>query len=172
MSEFETLTPDEAREAGLLPPELTDEQQVEASFQESDSHYWNDVKLDGYSAQRQIAAQAMGLRFGALSKDDLDETERSNSYPGMMQDAIIVLYLCYPRGKNGKDGIEESYAACDPIARKRVRRNMLDWACKEGIEIGSDSYAAAVNLMLAIIKEAKLNQFKPSRAKGIAPPGN
>lgn len=171
-TEIQELTPQEAQEMGLIPTFVSDEQLVEESFQLADGHYWNEVRLDPYSAQRQIAAQSLGMRFGSLTKEDLEEIDRTASYPGMIQDALIVLYLCYPRGKRGNEGIEESYAACDPGSRKALRKRMMDFAEAQGIEVNSAQSTAAVGLMLAIVKEAKLNQFKPAPAKGRVPPGN
>src|SRR5258708_10572212 len=41
-----------------------------------------------------------------------------------------------------------------------------DWAEVHGITSGSAQYRNAVELMLAVIKEARVNQFKPDGAKG------
>lgn len=166
MSETETLTEQEVIDAGLMPQDKTEAQEADDSFADSDSHFWGETRLDPYSAQRQMASQSMGMRFGSLTAEDMDEVERTASYPGMMQDAIIVLYLCFPRGRNRKDGIEESYASCDPQARKGVRRRMMDWAESQGITIGSTNYKTAVELMLKIVREARVNQFKPDGKKG------
>lgn len=166
MNETETITEQEAIDAGLMPAHQSEEQEIEASYAESDCHYWGEIRLDTYSAQRQIAAQSMGMRFGSLTTEDFEEIERTASYPNMMQDAVIVLYLCFPRGKNGKQGIDEAYAACDPHAQKQVRRRMLDWAAEQEITTGSPQYKLAVELMLKIVKEARVNQFKPEGKKG------
>lgn len=165
------LTEQEVIDAGLMPvAPQTEQEEIDSSFADADAHYWGEVRLDPYSAQRQIAAQSMGMRFGSLTAEDMDEIERTASYPNMMQDAIIVLYLCFPRGRDGKQGIEESYAACDARAQKTVRRRMLDWACDQGITTGSPQYKLAVELMLKIVREARVNQFVPDGKKGTVRP--
>lgn len=170
MSEKEELTTEEVHQ--VVEANQSPQEEVEQSYIQSDGHFWNETRLDPYSAQRQIAAQALGLRFGSLTREDLGDDGTLSSYPGLMQDAIIILYLCYPRGPKLKDGIEESYAACDSTLRRAVRRRMLDWAESQGIEMGSVPYQKAVELMIAIIKETKANQFRPAPAEGRKPPGN
>jgi hypothetical protein len=175
--ETEQMSEQEALDHGLIPAGPGDEQQeIDQSFIESDAHYWNGIKLEPFGSRRQAAANCLGLRFGNLSKDEIDRTLESNSYPDMMQDAIMIIYLCYPRGKAKEtgmtDSIEESYAACDPSARKMVRRRMLEWAESEGIEIGSVQLSEAFSVMVKIVKESMVNQFKLPKAEGKAPKGN
>jgi hypothetical protein len=169
MNETETLSDAEMQEA-IGAPVPTEEQEIEQSFTDADGHFWGDKRLDPYSAQRQIAAQALGMRFGALTIEDMEELERTSSYAGLFLDAVTVIYLCYPRGRDGKQGIDESYAACDPQARKGVRLRMLTWAEAQEITEGSTNYRSAVEMMLKIIKEARINQFKPDGKKGTPVP--
>lgn len=166
-SQIEELTQAEAQENGMLP---TPEQEVENSFVESDGHFWKDTRLDPYSAQRQVAAQYLGLHWGFLGADEMKEFTETGNYPGMMQDAIIILYLCHPRGSKGKDGIDESYAACDPKATRGVRRRMLDWAAKQNITMNAPEFLEAFSLMMQLTKEASVNQFAPEQKKGTTVP--
>lgn len=174
----EQISEQEVIDAGLLPEssEQTEQEEMDVSYEESDCHFWNGIKLEPFSSRRQAAANCLGLRFGNLSKDEIERTLESNSYPDMMQDAIMVVYLCFPRGKVGAtgmtDSIEESYAACDPTMRKLVRRRMLQWAEESGIEIGSDQLKEAFTVMIKIVKESLVNKFKLPKAEGKAPKGN
>lgn len=176
MSETETLTEQEVRDAGLSP-EPSEAQQIDESYVESDAHYWKQTKLEPYSARRQTAAMCLGLRFTSLSKEEMLSGLTTGGYPDAMQDAIIILYLCFPRGKVDKasgmtSSIEESYAACSPNQREAVRRRMLIWAEEQGIEMCSPTLTEAANLMVKILKEDILNRFRPAKPSGSAPPGN
>lgn len=172
----ETISEGEAKQAGLIP-EQQDLEAVDASYVESDAHYWNGQKLEPFSSRRQTAAACLGLRFGNLSKEEMLSGLEGQGYPDMIQDTIIILYLCFPRGainpRTGmSDSIEESYAACDPAQRKHVRRRMLDWAESEGIEMMSPTLAEASKVMSQILKEEIINRFKLPKPEGKAPKGN
>jgi hypothetical protein len=169
-AELQELSEMEAKEAGILVTPPTEDEEIEKSYTASDGHFWKETRLDPYGAQRQIAAQALGLRWGAMTKEDLKEFEQTNSYPGMFLDAMIVLYLCHPRGPKGKDGIDESYSACDPKASRGVRRRMMDWAAEQGITAESEEQGEAIVLMVKIVRESRINQFKPDGKKGTALP--
>lgn len=176
MNETETISEDDARAAGLLP-EQTEAQQVEASYVESDCHYWKDKKLEPFGSRRQTAANCLGLRFGNLSKEEMQSGLEGGGYPDLMQDAIIILYLCYPRGEVNRNtgqsqSIDESYAACDPVQRKHVRRRMLDWAEEQGIEMCSPLLAEASKTMTQILKEEIINRFRLPKPEGKIPKGN
>ncbi len=176
MSETETLSEQEIIDAGLLETK-TEGEQIEASYTESDCHFWKDKKLEPFGSRRQTAAACLGLRFGNLSKEEMESGMEGRGYPDMMQDAIIVLYLCFPRGRvNASTGmtesIEESYAACDPTQRKHVRRRMLDWAESQGIEMCSPTLTEAGAVMTQILREEILNRFRLPKAEGATPKGN
>lgn len=178
---IEEISEQEATDAGLIP-DLTqgnpneEQAEIETAFIESDCHHWQGVRLEPFSSRRQTAANCLGLRFGSLSKDEIAHLLESFSYPEMMLDSIIVVYLCYPRGKKKENGmtesIEESYAACDPGLRKQVRRRMLEWGEAQGIDIGSAHLAEAFSIMTKIVKETIVPQFKLPKAEGRAPRGN
>jgi hypothetical protein len=170
----------EAKELGVIPGEQTDIteiQQADNSYLESDCHYWAGQKLEPFSSKRQNAATCLGLRFGNLSREEMEAGLEGRGYPDMIQDVVIVLYLCFPRGKvNAHTGmsesIEESYAACNPGQREKVRRRMLDWAEDQGIEMMSPTLAEASKIMSQILKEEIINRFRLPKPEGKAPKGN
>ena len=48
-----------------------------------------------YTPNRVVAAQAMGLHHpNNISPDGLEQFNRTGIYPGMLQDVLIVLWLC------------------------------------------------------------------------------
>lgn len=176
MNELETLTEQEISDAGLLP-EKSEVQEIDAAYAESDCHFWNEIKLEPFGSRRQTAANCLGLRFGNLTEEEMQSGMEGRGYPDLMQDAIIILYLCFPRGEINKvtgqsQSIEESYAACDPGQRKNVRRRMLQWAEAQGIEMCSPTLAQASKIMVAILKEEIISRFKLPNPEGRAPAGN
>lgn len=173
---IEQLTEQEVKDAGLLP-EVAERQAVEDSYIESDAHYWKGTKLEPFSSRRQTAANCLGLRFMNLSPEEVASGMAGRGYPDMMQDAIIVLYLCFPRGAVNKvtgmsDSIEESYAACSPVQREQVRRKMLIWAEDQGIEMMSPTLTEAGTVMSKILREEVINRFRLPKPDGSPPKGN
>lgn len=64
------------------------------AFVGSQGHQLNGIKLEPYTIERQWAADAMGLRYGRLSKSASKQFEADRTYPGMAGDVAIVIYLC------------------------------------------------------------------------------
>lgn len=76
---------DESVAAPLTPTE---------SFIESAGHSLNGLKLEPYTIERMWAADAIGLRYGRLTKAAAKQFGEDQSYPGMEADVAIVLWLC------------------------------------------------------------------------------
>ncbi len=176
MNQTETLSEQEIIDAGLMEPK-TEGEQVEASYVESDCHYWKDVKLEPFSSRRQMAAKCLGLRFDSLNEMEFQSALAGLGYPDLMQDVCIVLYLCYPRGAtNPATGMsrstDESFAACNPGQRENVRRRMMDWTEQEGLEICSPTLAEASKIVTKILTEEIINRFRLPKATGAQPKGN
>jgi hypothetical protein len=66
----------------------------DAAFIESDGHQVNGLKLQPYTPERMWAADAMGLRYGHLSKAASMQFIHKGTYPGMEADVAIVIWLC------------------------------------------------------------------------------
>jgi hypothetical protein len=79
----EAYTPDE--------PQASPE---DRAFIESAGHKLNGLDLQPYSPERMWAADAMGLRYGRLTKEQTDQFLEDNTYPGMEGDVGIVIWLC------------------------------------------------------------------------------
>ena len=81
-------------DATPVPAEKEDAQ--EAAFLNSATHLWKGKPINPYTALRESVAQSMGLRYGTgrISKADWEEFKATNSYTGMYDDIVIVLWLC------------------------------------------------------------------------------
>jgi hypothetical protein len=64
------------------------------SFIESAGHSLNGLTLQPYTIERMWAADAMGLRYGRLSKAASRQFGTDSTYPGMNGDVAIVIWLC------------------------------------------------------------------------------
>ncbi len=69
------------------------QKEIEKSFV-SDRKQWNGKELQPYSASREAAADAMGLRYGSVGEEGQQQFLRTGLYPGMKRDIAIVLWLC------------------------------------------------------------------------------
>jgi len=84
-TEDEAYRPDEG-EAKVLTPER--------AFIQSVDHSLNGTKLEPYTIERMWAADSMGLRWGRLSAPAAKQFAESNTYPGMLGDVAIIIWLC------------------------------------------------------------------------------
>jgi hypothetical protein len=64
------------------------------AFIKSEGHSLNGLKLEPYTPERMWAADAMGLRWGYLSKAASKQYASKGTYPGMEGDVGIVIWLC------------------------------------------------------------------------------
>lgn len=70
-----------------------DDDATEAAFVQG-GHKIGDVELQPFSPSRVVAAQSMGLHYGALNDDEVAEYRKTGLYPQAAQDVAIVLWLC------------------------------------------------------------------------------
>lgn len=73
---------------------VTEAATPDASFVNSAGHSLNGLKLEPYTPERMWAADAMGLRYGHLSKAASKQFVTKGTYPGMEGDVGIVIWLC------------------------------------------------------------------------------
>ncbi len=74
-----------------------DEPQVvtpDAAFVESAGHALNGLELQPWTIERQWAADAMGMRYGRLSRSLVKQFMANNTYPGMAGDVGMAIWLC------------------------------------------------------------------------------
>lgn len=124
--------------------------------------------LEPFSHLRQTAAMNLGLRYWALSPDDLreirnpsatpgtDEPDTVTVYDGLIHDTAIVLWLC-----NQPDSV------CQRARRvPREFENKIDkWADENGITVGSDSLAEATSVFLQLVNSAAAAKGVPAEDK-------
>lgn len=64
------------------------------AFASSERKKFNDIKLQPWTADRSIAAQALGLKYPNLSKEDWEAVKRGGIYPGAVRDIALAMWLC------------------------------------------------------------------------------
>ena len=121
--ESEAYTPDEG-----TPPEQEQTKppvNPDKAFIESAGHQLNGVKLHPYSPERMWAADAIGLRYGRLSKEAIEQYMLDRTYPGMAGDIPILMYVLSLQTRE-----EVAWVRRNPIeAEKRA----AEFAVKHGI---------------------------------------
>lgn len=123
------------------------------AFTKSDKHVLNGTKLYPWTAEREIAAQSMGLLYPEIGADGWDQYRRTKIYPGALKDTIIVLWLCTQTPEQVDD------ADSAPIEAYRQARK---WAAKLGIHrVGSDAFWQAYGKFAAIIKQVEDSKTTP-----------
>ncbi len=122
------------------------DEKVEKAFIESENHEFDGEKLQPYSIARRVAAQAIGLRYGALDSAHRARFNETNVYPGAFRDVAVVLYLCT---------LKEP-AALDRAARDTIgaAKSALDWFESKGIvDTLSDKFLDAYLVFFKIMNE-------------------
>jgi hypothetical protein len=90
------------------------------SFIESTAHSLNGLELEPYTIERMWAADAIGLRYGRLTKAQAKQLSEDNTYPGMEADTVIVVWLC-----SLKDVEEVNGARRNPV---QANQAAIKWA--------------------------------------------
>ncbi len=73
---------------------MSDEQEPQQAILAKGGDSIFGIELRPYSASRVVAAQSMGLLFPIVGVEGMDQMKRSGTYPGMLKDTIIVIWLC------------------------------------------------------------------------------
>lgn len=134
----------------------------ETSFTQSDNHALGDVKLQPYTPSRIIAAQAMGLHYGMLSDDEVQQYLATGLYPQAAHDVTIVLWLC-----SLEDDGEVARAAKWPEA---AFKKASDWGATHGTINRSDGrFSAAFKLFFRIMSEIAASQTIPKTSGPLSP---
>lgn len=145
-----------------------EKEQLEEAFTQSESHSLGELKLQSYSEDRVIAAQAMGLHYGFVDQAGQEQFHRTNIYPGALRDVSIVLWLCSLddvkdergnvtlRAANEIDG-----AARDPISGAQKAGK---WAKAQGIiDTSSAEFWQAFELFFKIMREVEISRTRPEK---------
>jgi hypothetical protein len=121
-------------------------------------------KFAPFSAFRRAVAQAMGMKWGNLRPEEIEEIKNdetgetvSVSYPGLPRDVTVVSYLCTR---------EESEVLKADANPKKAIVEAFAWAQEVGLIFPSDTYARASALVSqAFANEAAANA-QPVQTEG------
>lgn len=117
------------------------------AFTDSDKHVLHGTKLFPWTAEREIAANSLGMIYPRIGAKGFEQWKRLKTYPGVLRDMIVCLWLCTQNETEvdeAGDSPEEAYSK----ARK--------WAASLGIhKMDSDPYWQALAKFLEITKEVE-----------------
>jgi hypothetical protein len=127
-------------------------------FIDSDKHVLNGLKLQPWTPSRIIAANSMGMLWPRIGKEGWDQYSRTKTYPGVLRDIIVGLWLCLQDWQR----VDEADAA--PVEAYSEARK---WAAELGIHrIDSDEFWQAYGKFVEIMSEVDKSFTKPAPAKG------
>ena len=139
--------------------------------------------LQPYSPSRKVAAQAMGMLYPFVGDSGAAQMERTNTYPGMILDMAICLWLCTL--DNSIDQTREQVKAGEWNPSKAMRSPDLAreaaivWATENDmVDATGDGFSDAMQVFFAIVTGVEASQFKlqvdgkdpePSESEGDGP---
>jgi len=130
--------------------------EVEQAFVESENHAFGDIKLQPFTPDRVIAAQAMGLHYGNVDPAGVEQFDRTKLYPGAMRDVAVVLWLCTLTEPSDVDG-----AARNPVTAAVMAST---WAGKHGLtDQRSQSFWDGYLLFFKIMREIEVSRTEPEK---------
>jgi hypothetical protein len=136
------------------------EQGAEAAFEAAKQGFELFGKpLKPYSPSRKVAAQSMGLMYPYIGEERAAIFEDTGMYPGMLTDAIILLWLCtLPDQRTPSDKWTPDAAAKKPGAAKIAA---TFWATAAGmVETMSKEFQEAQQVFMAIVSGVEASKFK------------
>lgn len=142
-----------------------DESEQDSAFIDSENRTWGGKKLRSYAAMLQATAQRLGLRYGRLKPEDVEEFKTTGQYSGLNTDVYIVLWLCAKASKS------------DAYKAQRLPEWGLDqaftWADEEKLFYPSERFLDAALLFSKIVSDpnASTGEFSETAGDG-KPVGN
>ena len=94
-----------------------------------------DVKLQPFNTHRQVAAQKLGMEFFNMGEEALEEFQERETYNGIFQDAVIVVYLCAHPVSLAKKALR---------VPAKVMGEALNWAEKAGVLVGNEKHGELI----------------------------
>lgn len=123
------------------------------------------TELSAYSPARMVAAQAMGLKYPMIGEEAAEKIDKTGTYPGMLKDMIIVLFLCATpdKGKPQPAGLQPTglnsinFAVINPETALELA---IEWAGRMNICVApSERYEQAVEVFGLIVSEPITQEF-------------
>lgn len=107
-----------------------------------------DVKLRAFDDFRLMAAQSMGLRFFNMTEDDISEFKAHGTYDELYMDAIISVCLCTKPEEFALKAIDHP---------KTYKKQILQWAKKQGIRPGTERHGEVIEAFGQIINDISVS---------------
>lgn len=156
MNEEEPLSPEEIQE------------QSERAFIQSEGRIFQGEILHPFTADRQIAAEMMGLKYGYVPEEDLhivefeipakgkgkkpEKQKVAAGYRGFFNDVIIVLWLCSVKAS-------EAFKAQRKV--EDALKKSQTWAGRKALSINSEAFNEASAVFLGIMDDIKKSRSVP-----------
>lgn len=155
-------------------PEIPADPQEAADKAFSDAHAGFELfgkPLQPYSPTRKMAAQTMGLLYPYVGEAGAAQMERVNTYPGMLKDISILLWLCTL--KDAKDLTRDDLRAgqfSPPRASVKpddAFERATEWASEVGIiDMTGPKFKEASEVFMAIVQGMAASEFRLSLSTG------
>lgn len=142
-----------------IEPELT----VEKAAEEARAGY--DLfgqDLQPYSPSRKVAAQAMGMIYPFVPDSGQEQLLATGTYPGMLKDAVIVLWLCTLPDQQPEKQV--GAPVWTPSRALRKPENAFDvalaWGEEQGMLNATDpKFLEAAKVFMAIVSGVAVSEF-------------
>lgn len=123
------------------------------AFTSSENHKLGDMNLQPWTPQRIVAAQSIGMIYPFIGSDGLEQFKKSGTYPGLLKDAIIALWLCTIN--------HEDVDAAEGSPREAYRQAVA-WAADKNIpNMESKEFNEAHNIFIKMMNQVRDSQTKP-----------
>lgn len=121
--------------------------------------------LHAYTPSRKVAAQSMGMLFPFVGEAGQKQMEESNTYPGLLKDLIICLWLCQLKdaSEQGKDEIRNAeWNPSRALARPAPAfEASMVWAEEEDLmSMTGKKFQEALQVFMAIVTGVAASEFR------------
>lgn len=100
--------------------------------------------IAAFNTHRQVAAQKLGMEFFNMGEEALEEFQERETYNGIFQDAVIVVYLCVHPLSVAKKALR---------VPAKVMGEALTWAESCDVRVGNTRHAELLSAFGEIIGE-------------------
>tara|TARA_R110000772_G_scaffold78559_1_gene168569 strand:- start:22975 stop:23523 length:549 start_codon:yes stop_codon:yes gene_type:complete len=101
-------------------------------------------KMQPFNSIRQMAAQKLGMEFLNMGEEALEEFQSRQTYNGIFWDAVVCVYLCLKP-------LSVATKAIDRTAT--VRKDAMNWAQAQKIEIGGEAHSTLIDAFGVILSD-------------------
>jgi hypothetical protein len=146
-------------------PETTPQEKAEEAFVSAKAGFqlFGEL-LKPFTPSRKVAAQSMGMLYPFVGEGGLDQMNATGSYPGMLKDVIVCLWLCTLKDPSDQTLQEVKAGEWNPsraIAKPtQALESAMGWAEKLGImDMNGKKYREAAQVFMAIVSGVSASEF-------------